>query len=290
MRLVSFEHRSRSSYGVVADDGSVADAGAVLGGRFPDLLAVLRAGATLGGSAGIDALREAARRAPVLPREDLTLRPPLTAPRIFCVGVNYRDHRHEMGHDDVPYPTIFVRFASSLVGDGMPMVRPAASDRLDYEGELAVVIGRAGRRIARADALAHVAGYACFDDGSVRDFQRHTSQFTAGKNFDRSGAFGPWLVTADDIADPSGLSIETRVNGEVRQQSNTTLLINDVPAIVEYLSSFTALQPGDVIATGTPGGVGAARTPPVFLTSGDVVEVEIERVGTLRNEIVSEDA
>jgi 2-keto-4-pentenoate hydratase/2-oxohepta-3-ene-1,7-dioic acid hydratase in catechol pathway len=284
VRLVSFEHRSRSSYGVVLDDDdAVADAGAVLGGRFPDLLAVLRAD-------GIDALREAARRAPVLPRGELSLRPPVAAPRIFCIGVNYLDHRAEMGHDDVPYPTIFVRFASSLVGDGNPMVLPAASERLDYEGELAVIIGRAGRRVARADALAHVAGYSCFDDGSVRDFQRHTSQFTAGKNFDRSGAFGPWLVTSDDIVDPTGLAIETRVNGEVRQRSNTSLLINDVPAIIEYVSTFTALQPGDVIATGTPGGVGAARTPPVFLVAGDMVEVDIERVGTLRNEIVLEDA
>jgi 2-keto-4-pentenoate hydratase/2-oxohepta-3-ene-1,7-dioic acid hydratase in catechol pathway len=224
----------------------------------------------------------------VLSPDDVTPAPPLTSPRIFCIGVNYRDHRDEMGHDDVPYPTIFVRFASSLVGHGSAMVRPAASDRLDYEGELAVVIGRAGRRISPDAALAHVAGYACFDDGSVRDFQRHTSQFTAGKNFDRSGAFGPWMVTADEIGDPAGLAIETRVNGEVRQRSNTELLINDIPAVLGYLSSFTELQPGDVIATGTPGGVGAARTPPVFLQAGDVVEVEIERVGLLRNEIIEE--
>jgi 2-keto-4-pentenoate hydratase/2-oxohepta-3-ene-1,7-dioic acid hydratase in catechol pathway len=281
VRIVSFEHRNRASYGVVGDDGSVADAGAVLGGRHADVLSVLR-------SEGLDELREAARRAPVLASGDVTLLPPVSSPRIFCIGVNYRDHRDEMGHDDVPYPTIFVRFASSLVGHDTPMVLPRASDRLDYEGELAVVIGRAGRRIASADALAHVAGYSCFDDGSVRDFQRHTSQFTAGKNFDRSGAFGPWLVTADEIPDPAGLAIETRVNGEVRQRSSTELLINDVAAILEYLSTFTELLPGDVIATGTPGGVGAARTPPVFLQPGDVVEVEIERVGRLRNIIEGE--
>jgi 2-keto-4-pentenoate hydratase/2-oxohepta-3-ene-1,7-dioic acid hydratase in catechol pathway len=285
VRVVSFEHRGRASYGVVLPDGGadgvVADAGAVLGGRCPDVVSALRHDC-------LDALEEAARRAPVLALDTVTLVPPLASPRIFCIGVNYRDHRDEMGHDDVPHPTVFVRFATSLVGHGASMVRPAASERLDYEGELAVVIGRRGRRIAAADALSHVAGYSCFDDGSVRDYQRHTSQFTAGKNFDRSGAFGPWMVTADELGDPSGLAIETRVNGEVRQRSNTGLLINDVPAIIEYLSSFTALLPGDVIATGTPGGVGAARTPPVFLAPGDVVEVEIEGVGLLRNDIVTE--
>jgi 2-keto-4-pentenoate hydratase/2-oxohepta-3-ene-1,7-dioic acid hydratase in catechol pathway len=283
VRVVSFEHRNRASYGVVLEDGVIADAGAVLGGRCPDVVAVLCGDR-------MDALQEAARRAPLLAIGDVTLTPPVLSPRIFCIGVNYRDHRNEMGHDDVPYPTIFVRFATSLVGHGTPMVRPAASDRLDYEGELAVVIGRAGHHIERGHALEHVAGYACFDDGSVRDFQRHTSQFTAGKNFDRSGAFGPWMLSADELPDPAGLSIETRVNGEVRQQSNTGLLINDIPAILEYLSSFTELRPGDVIATGTPGGVGAARTPPVFLQPGDVVEVEIEHVGLLRNEIVMEGA
>jgi 2-keto-4-pentenoate hydratase/2-oxohepta-3-ene-1,7-dioic acid hydratase in catechol pathway len=283
VRIVSFDHRGRASFGVLDDDDVVADAGAVLGGRFADVLEVLR-------GEGLDALREAARRAPRLSVDDVTLLPPVRSPRIFCIGVNYRDHRNEMGHDDVPYPTIFVRFASSLVGHGTPIERPLASDRFDYEGELAVVIGRPGRRVTRDEALAHVAGYSCFDDGSVRDYQRHTSQFTAGKNFDRSGAFGPWIVTSDEVADPSGRSITTRVNGEVVQSSNTDLLINDVPALVAYLSEFTELQPGDVIATGTPGGVGAARNPPVFLEPGDAVEVEIEGIGVLRNPVVMEGA
>jgi 2-keto-4-pentenoate hydratase/2-oxohepta-3-ene-1,7-dioic acid hydratase in catechol pathway len=276
VRVVSFAHRDRASYGVALEDGGVADAGAVLGGRFADVLAVLR-------GAGLHALQEAARRAPVLTSDDVTLLPPVASPRIFCIGVNYLDHRAEMGHDDVPYPTIFVRFATSLVGHGSAIVRPSASDRLDYEGELAVVIGRGGRRIAREAALAHVAGYACFDDGSVRDYQRHTSQFTAGKNFDRSGAFGPWMVTADELPDPAGLAIETRVNGEVRQRSNTELLINDVPAILAYLSEFTELLPGDVIATGTPGGVGHARKPPRYLTDGTEVVTSVAGVGELRN-------
>lgn len=280
MRLASFVHHGRATYGTVVDDG-FTDVGAVLGARDPDVLALLR-------NDELDQAAEAARRAPIVPAADVTLLPPLDSPRIFCIGVNYLDHRDEMGHDDVPYPTVFVRFATSLVGDGVPIERPRVSDRLDYEGELAVVIGRAGRRIARADALAHVAGYACFMDGSIRDFQRHTSQFTAGKNFDRSGAFGPWLVTADEVPDPAGLTLTTRVNGEVRQHATCDLLINDVPALIEYLSSFTELLPGDVIATGTPGGVGAARTPPAFLCAGDVVEVEISGIGVLRNPVVDE--
>jgi 2-keto-4-pentenoate hydratase/2-oxohepta-3-ene-1,7-dioic acid hydratase in catechol pathway len=280
MRIASFDHRGRTSYGVVGGD-KVADVGARLDDRYPDVLAVLRAGA-------LDAVREAAEQAPSIALADVSLLPPVTSPRIFCIGVNYLDHRAEMGHDDVPYPTVFVRFASSLVGHGASIVRPVESDRLDYEGELAVIIGRAGRRIRRADALAHVAGYSCFDDGSVRDFQRHTSQFTAGKNFDRSGSFGPCLVTADEVADPGHLELTTRVNGEVRQHATTDLLINDVPALIEYLSTFTALQPGDVIATGTPGGVGAARTPPCFLQPGDVVEIDIGGIGRLRNDVVTE--
>jgi 2-keto-4-pentenoate hydratase/2-oxohepta-3-ene-1,7-dioic acid hydratase in catechol pathway len=282
VRVASFEYRGRRSYGVVVDETTVADAGAVLGGRDADLLGVLQAGE-------LDAFANAARRAPLVALDDVTLLPPVSSPRIFCIGINYRDHRAEMGHDDVPYPTIFVRFSTSVVGHGSPIVRPLASDRFDYEGELGVVIGRAGRRIARDAALAHVAGYACFDDGSVRDFQRHTSQFTAGKNFDRSGAFGPWMVTADEIADPSTLELTTRVNGEVRQHASTDMLINDVPALIEYLSSFTELLPGDVISTGTPGGVGVARTPPVFLQAGDTVEVDITGIGVLRNAVVQEE-
>jgi 2-keto-4-pentenoate hydratase/2-oxohepta-3-ene-1,7-dioic acid hydratase in catechol pathway len=283
VRIASFDHRGRRSYGVVVDDATIADAGALLGGRDGDVIDVLRSGE-------LDALAEAARRAPLVAIDDVTLRPPLDAPRLFCIGVNYRDHRAEMGHDDVPYPTVFVRFSTSVVGHDSPIVRPSVSDRFDYEGELAVVVGRAGRHIARRDALAHVAGYACFDDGSVRDFQRHTSQFTAGKNFDRSGAFGPWLVTADEVGDPSTLELTTRVNGEVRQHATTDLLINDVPALVEYLSTFTELLPGDVIATGTPGGVGVARDPQVFLRPGDTVEVEISGVGLLRNVVTAEGA
>jgi 2-keto-4-pentenoate hydratase/2-oxohepta-3-ene-1,7-dioic acid hydratase in catechol pathway len=186
------------------------------------------------------------------------------------------------------HPTVFVRFASSLAAPGAPLELPGASDQLDYEGELAVVIGRPGRHIAPADALGHVAGYSCFNDGSVRDWQRHTTQFTPGKNFDRTGSFGPWLVTADEIGDPRSLTLTTRLDGEVVQHSSVDLLIFDVPTLLAYLSTFTELRPGDVIATGTPGGVGMARSPQRWMRPGEVVEVDIERVGVLRNTIGTE--
>ena len=282
MRLVSFSHGGRATYGVIAGDGMLADVGAVLGARHADLLVALQAGA-------LDDVAVAARRAPLVPPAEVTFLPPLPQPpRIFCIGVNYRSHRDEMGRDEVEHPTVFVRWASSLVGHGVALERPRVSERFDYEGELAVVIGRAGRAIARERALDHVAGYACFNDGSVRDFQRHTSQFTAGKNFDRSGSFGPCIVTADEVGDPSRLELTTRVNGAVMQHSTTDLLIFDVRSLIEYLSVFTMLRPGDVIATGTPGGVGVTRTPPVFLAPDDTVEVEISGLGLLGNPVVAE--
>ncbi len=283
MRLASFVHGSRRSYGVVAADAAtVADAGAVLGGRHADLRSVLAAGE-------LDALVEAARRAPVLALADVSLLPPLPEPsRIFCIGLNYKAHREETGREEMAHPTVFVRFASSLAAPGAPLELPGASEQFDYEGELAVVIGRTGRHIAPADALDHVAGYSCFNDGSIRDWQRHTTQFTPGKNFDRTGSFGPWLVTADEIGDPRTLTLTTRLGGEVVQHSPVDLLIFDVPALLAYLSTFTELQPGDVIATGTPGGVGMARSPQRWMRPGEVVEVDIDRVGVLRNIIATE--
>ncbi len=284
MRLVSFRHASRESFGSVNDDGSIADCGAVLGGRHADLRGVLAAGA-------LDELATASRRAPVLAFDAVELLPPIPEPpRIFCIGINYKSHREETGRAEVPYPTVFVRFASSLVGAGAMLERPVVSEAFDYEGELALVIGRPGRHIAAADALAHVAGYSCFNDGSVRDWQRHATQFTPGKNFDRSGSFGPWLVTADEIPDPHLLMLTTRLSGEVMQHSSVDLLIFDIPALVAYLSTFTELQPGDVIATGTPGGVGMARHPQRWMQPGEVVEVEISNIGVLRNVIGTEAA
>jgi 2-keto-4-pentenoate hydratase/2-oxohepta-3-ene-1,7-dioic acid hydratase in catechol pathway len=284
MRIASFVHNQRATYGVDRGDGRLADVGAVLGGRYPDVLEVLRAGA-------ISDIEVAFTRAPIVEHSAVIMLPPVpNAPRIFCIGINYASHRDETGRAESAHPTVFVRFASSIVGAGQPLECPAASEMFDYEGELAFIIGRRGRRIRRQDALEHVAGYSCFNDGSVRDWQRHTSQFTPGKNFDRSGACGPWLVTADEVPDPATLELRTRLNGKEMQHSSTDLLIFDVPALVEYLSAFTELQPGDVVATGTPGGVGAARTPPTFMNPGDTIEVDITGVGTLRNPVTSEPA
>jgi 2-keto-4-pentenoate hydratase/2-oxohepta-3-ene-1,7-dioic acid hydratase in catechol pathway len=223
--------------------------------------------------------------------ERLMLLPPIPNPRrILCVGINYADHAAETNRstEATAHPVIFTRFASSLVGDGHPLVRPAASAEYDYEGELAVVIGRRTRGVAPGEALAAVGGYSCFMDGSVRDFQRHTSQFTPGKNFDRSGSWGPWIVTLDEIGNGSGLDLTTRVDGVVVQHASTSQLVHDCAAIVSYCSTFTTLEPGDVIATGTPAGVGAAKVPPLWLVPGSEVSVSISGVGTLRNTVVDE--
>jgi 2-keto-4-pentenoate hydratase/2-oxohepta-3-ene-1,7-dioic acid hydratase in catechol pathway len=207
--------------------------------------------------------------------------------KILCVGVNYRPHIEEMGREVPDYPVVFTRFASSLVGPDEPVIRPWVSEQFDFEGELAIVIGKAARHVSRDDALGYVAGYCCFLDGSVRDWQRHTGQFTPGKNFDRSGAIGP-MVAAANIPDPAALELTTRVNGERMQQGRVADLVFDIPMLIAYCSTFTELQPGDVIATGTPGGVGAARTPPVWLKDGDLVEVDIPGIGVLRNPVQDE--
>ena len=210
-----------------------------------------------------------------------------TIGKILCVGVNYRPHIEEMGREVPDHPVVFVRFPESLVRDGEAIIRPSVSEQFDFEGELAVVIGREAHRVARDEALECVAGYCCFMDGSVRDWQRHTMQFTPGKNFDRSGAIGP-MVSASEIPDPTILELTTRVNGEVMQQGRVADLVFDIPALIEYCSTFTTLQPGDIIATGTPGGVGAARKPPVWLQDGDLVEVEISHIGVLTNPVRDE--
>ena len=208
--------------------------------------------------------------------------------KVLCIGVNYKKHVREMGRELPDKPWVFVRFADSFVGHGAGMLRPSVSKQYDFEGELAVVIGRSAHRVAAADAFDYVAGYCCLNDGSVRDFQRHSGQFTAGKNFLKSGSMGPWLVTKDEVPDPAALQLETRLNGETMQSSPTSDLIFDIPTLIEYCATFTRLEPGDVIATGTPGGVGAARTPPVWLQPGDTIEVAISGIGVLQNTIVAE--
>jgi 2-keto-4-pentenoate hydratase/2-oxohepta-3-ene-1,7-dioic acid hydratase in catechol pathway len=213
--------------------------------------------------------------------------PPIVRPgKILCVGVNFEPHRLEMGRERPEHPMIFVRFADSLVGHRMALERPTATSRFDYEGELCCIIGRPARHLAVEEALSAVAGYTAFNDGTARDWQRHTTQYTPGKNFDRSGAVGPWMVTSDELPDPRACAIETRVNGELRQRGTIDQLIFSVPEILSYVSTFTTLQPGDLVACGTPSGVGASFDPPRWLTSGDEVEVSVSPIGTLRNPVI----
>jgi 2-keto-4-pentenoate hydratase/2-oxohepta-3-ene-1,7-dioic acid hydratase in catechol pathway len=208
--------------------------------------------------------------------------------KILCVGINYVDHQRETGRDKTEYPVLFTRFANTQVGHRQPLIRPRASEKFDFEGELAVVIGRSGRHIPESDALSYIAGYACYNDGSVRDWQRHTTQFTPGKNFVGTGAFGPWLVTADEATGVADAAISTRLDGEEVQRARTSELVFGIRELIHYISTFTELAPGDVISTGTPGGVGAARKPPLWMKPGDMVEVEIEGIGVLRNTVAAE--
>lgn len=208
--------------------------------------------------------------------------------KILCVGLNYAEHVKETGREQKAHPAIFVRYADSLIADGQPMVKPSVTERFDYEGELAIVIGKPCHKVVAADAMAYVAGYACFNDGSARDWQRHNIQFTPGKTFPGTGGFGPALVTADEIADLGALRVQTRLNGELVQDQAVSDMIWDIPTVIEYISAFTPLAPGDVIATGTPGGVGDKRTPPLYMNAGDKVEVSIGTIGTLTNRIIDE--
>ena len=280
MKLASFLVGERSCFGSVVDNRIVdlTDQGV---GR--SLKHALQSGA-------LDKLRElSSTLTPDLEMDDVRFLPCVPNPgKVFCIGVNYKKHVLEMGRDLPEHPWVFTRTPDSFVGHGESMLRPSVSEYFDFEGELAVVIGKTAHRIPAAAALDHVAGYCCLNDGSIRDFQRHSGQFTAGKNFYHSGSMGPWLVTADEIGDPAELDVETRLNGEVMQSSPVSDLIFDVPTLIEYCSTFARLEPGDVIATGTPGGVGAARTPPVWMKDGDTVEISISAIGVLRNTIVDE--
>ena len=205
--------------------------------------------------------------------------------KLICIGLNYKTHVAETKRPDSEHPSIFLRFADTLAAHGDEVLRPAFSERFDWEGELAFVIGTGGRHIAKDKAFDHIAGYACFNDVSVRDWQKHTHQFTPGKNFPGTGPFGPYLVSRDEVPDVTQLQLETRLNGQVVQHASVGDLIFDIPTIVAYVSRFTPLSPGDVIATGTPGGVGDRREPPLYMKEGDVVEVEITGLGVLRNRI-----
>lgn len=277
VKFASFVERNGAGYGIVDGEmilrlDSIPDAPpdlkTYLGIRFPDL-----------------APRE--REFETLPLADVKLLPPIPNPgKIFCVATNF----HEDGKPAPQFPLLFMRHAEAQTGHGGAILKPAVSDRLDFEGELAVIIGRRAHKIAPTEAMAYVAGYACFNEGSVRDWQKHSTQFTPGKNFYHSGAFGPWMVCTREIPNPARLRLEARVNGVTRQSIAIDRMIFDIPWLISYISTFAPLDPGDVIVSGTPSGFGASRNPPEFLFPGDEVEIEIQGIGTLRNTVAADDS
>jgi 2-keto-4-pentenoate hydratase/2-oxohepta-3-ene-1,7-dioic acid hydratase in catechol pathway len=278
MKLLSFAADGKEWFGAAREDGVVTLSDKI---GQPTLRAALAAGA-------LEKMREPAQTAtpdhklgeikflPVIPRPE----------KILCAGINYRSHAADMNREPPKQPSMFIRFADTLVGHGGDLIRPKLSDNFDFEGELALVIGKSGRNIAADHALQHVAGYTCFVDGSVRDYQKFS--VTSGKNFPGTGPLGPWLVTRDEIPDPSRLTLTTRLNGKEVQRSGTDLLIYSIPQIIAFCSQFTALAPGDVISTGTPEGVGHSRKPPLWMKAGDTLEVEITGIGVLRAQVVEE--
>ena len=279
MKLASYLLDGRPSYGVVESNG-VIDLGRRIGAKHPDLRALITAQAL------DEAKRAAAGQKPDASFDSLTHLPVVPNPdKIVCVGLNYEEHRVETNRDKTENPALFLRVPGSQLGHRQPLLRPRESKMLDYEGEIAVIIGTGGRRIPESDAWRHIVGYACYNDGSVRDFQRHTVQWTAGKNFARTGAFGPWMITADEIPPGTVLTLVTRLNGTEMQRATTEMMIFKIPRLINYISTFTELVPGDVIVTGTPGGVGSRRTPPVWMNPGDKVEIEVDKVGVLVNPI-----
>jgi len=279
MRLASYRTSKGAGYGVVTGDG-IVDLTRRIGKKYPDLRALLAGGA-------LARAKQIAKSAkPDLKLSKIVFLPVIPNPgKIVCVGLNYEEHRVETGRDKTENPALFIRVAESQVGHNRPIVMPPESTHLDYEGEIAVIIGKGGRRISEEKSWRHIAGYSCYNDGSVRDWQRHTLQWTAGKNFSQTGGFGPWMTTRDEIADGEELTLETRLNGQVMQHATTAMMIHRIPKLINYISTFTPLEPGDVIVTGTPGGVGARRDPPVWMKPGDKVEIEVSKVGVLVNTV-----
>lgn len=286
MRIVSFELAGAARLGVLSGD-AVVDL-ALAAPELPhELAALLRRD-------GLAAAAAAAKSAPATARRklaDLRLLPPVGNPgKIVCLGLNYVDHAAEGGHAKPTYPSLFLRCTTSLCGHGQPIVRPRCSTALDYEAELVAVVGRKARHVARGEALGVIAGYSCFNDGSVRDYQRKTGQWTIGKNFDATGGFGPWFVSADELPPgATGLAIRSKLNGQVMQDANTRDMIFPVDETVALLTECMTLEPGDLLVMGTPAGVGYARKPPVWMKAGDTIEIEIEGIGTLSNPIRDED-
>ncbi len=278
MSFVSFEIAGQQTYGLWKDESNWIQVPQVFKAEYPDLKSVIAANKldeleAMTHQSGTAVTASQARLLPVIPNPN----------KIFCIGLNYKTHVAETKRADSEYPAIFTRFADSLTAHNAPLPRPKETQRFDFEGELAVIIGKGGRNITQAQAFEHIAGYACFNDGTARDWQRHTHQWIPGKNFPSTGPLGPFMATRKEIPDVNQLTLESRLNGEVMQHASVADLIYTLPVIIEYLSGFTNLSPGDVIATGTPGGVGDRREPPVYMKAGDVIEVEITGLGTLRN-------
>jgi 2-keto-4-pentenoate hydratase/2-oxohepta-3-ene-1,7-dioic acid hydratase in catechol pathway len=285
MRLASYVLDGVESYGIIMPNDKVIDVRTQLGGEYPTLLALLRAEA-------LDKARALEDSDSTVSLSDVKLQRPIPFPeKIFCIGVNYgkRNEEYQDGSDAPKYPSMFVRTPDSLVAHGENIVRPPESERLDYEGEIVIVIGKAGRRIKPENVRDHIAGLTIMNEGTIRDWLRHGKfNVTQGKNFGASGSLGPWMVTADEFPDFNNLSVETRINGEVRQKDTTANMVFNFDYLLPYMSKFMEFKPGDIIATGTPTGAGTFFDPPKWLVPGDVIEVEVSGIGTLRNEVVDE--
>src|SRR5690625_2755058 len=282
MRLVSFEYEGNTSYGAVKGD-RIVDLGLLMGDKAIDLKSLIEEDLVAEAQRLVDehegtVALDQVRLLPVIPNAD----------KIVCIGLNYLDHVREVNREVTERPTLFLRTNDSQVGHDEPLVLPAESGDYDYEGEIAIVIGMHGRRISEAEAWDYVAGYACYNDGSIRDWQWHTTQWTAGKNFWHTASFGPWLVTSDEIKPEQTMTLVTSLNGEEMQRATTDMMMHTIPEQIAYISRFMPLKPGDVLVTGTPGGVGSKRNPPVYMKAGDVVEVEVDAIGVLRNTVVAE--
>ena len=275
MKLAAYRYHGHRSWGSVVDDSIVPIAGA---GDVGDLGSYLEHSAEPP-KAGV---RLAMAEVEILPPVDM-------GRKILCIGLNYADHIREMNREFPTKPTVFTRFSDTLVGDGAPIIAPHASEKFDYEGEFCIVIGRSGRYISSQDALEHVLGYTLMNDGSVRDYQRHSTQFTPGKNFPHSGSLGPYILSKDEFGSIAQQSIRTYLDDELMQSSDIGQLVFDVPTLIAYVSEWTELAVGDIIATGTPGGVGDGRTPPRYMIPGDRVRVEVDGLGTLTNPVVEDD-
>jgi 2-keto-4-pentenoate hydratase/2-oxohepta-3-ene-1,7-dioic acid hydratase in catechol pathway len=281
MKLTTFEANGKVSWGAVVDGGLV-DLGKRLS-EFADLRSLIAADGFAKAKAALasakpDYALDAVRLLPVIPNPD----------KIICVGLNYADHVVETKREKTEDPALFVRFPNSQMGHLEPMLVPPESSHLDYEGEIAVIIGKGGRRIKEAQAYDHVAGFSCYNDGSIRDLQWATTQWTTGKNFPATGAFGPWMTTTDEVPANSLLTLVTRLNGKEMQRATTDMMVHSIPRLIAFISVFTELVPGDVIVTGTPGGVGGRKNPPLFMKDGDVVEIEVDKVGVLRSPVKAE--